>query len=71
MIIIYDGLNDLRASNTPTKLKENWELLCELGKENNFDIIITLQPMAGFGNKILTKQELKYVEDGVDYKKNP
>jgi len=27
--------------------------------------------MAGFGNKILTKQELKYVEDGVDYNKNP
>jgi len=71
LIIIYDGWNDLRASNTPTKLKENWELLCELGKENNFDIIITLQPMAGFGNKILTKQELKYVEDGVDYNKNP
>ena len=71
LIIIYDGWNDLRTSNTPTKLKENWELLCELGKENNFDVIITLQPMAGFGNKILTKQELKYVEDGVDYNKNP
>jgi lysophospholipase L1-like esterase len=71
LIIIYDGWNDLRASNTPTKLKENWELLCELGKENNFDVIITLQPIAGFGNKILTKQELKYVEDGVDYNKNP
>ena len=46
LIIIYDGWNDLRASSTPTKLKENWELLCELGKENNFDVIITLQPMA-------------------------
>ena len=32
LIIIYDGWNDLRASSTPTKLKENWELLCELGK---------------------------------------
>ena len=71
LIIIYDGWNDLRASNTPAKLKENWELMCELGKENNFDVIITLQPMAGFGNKNLTKQELKYVEDGLDYNKNP
>ena len=71
LIIIYDGWNDLRASNTPAKLKENWELVCELGKENNFDVIITLQPMAGFGNKNLTKQELKYVEDGLDYNKNP
>ena len=71
LIIIYDGWNDLRASNTPAELKENWELMCELGKENNFDVIITLQPMAGFGNKNLTKQELKYVEDGLDYNKNP
>ena len=71
LTIIYDGWNDLRASNTPIKLKENWELMCELGKENNFDIIIALQPMAGFGNKNLTKQELKYVEDGLDYNKNP
>jgi hypothetical protein len=45
--------------------------MCELGKENNFDVIIALQPMAGFGNKNLTKQELKYVEDGLDYNKNP
>ena len=71
LTIIYDGWNDLRASNTPIKLKENWELMCELGKENNFDIIIALHPMAGFGNKNLTKQELKYVEDGLDYNKNP
>jgi lysophospholipase L1-like esterase len=71
LTIIYDGWNDLRASNTPIKLKENWKLMCELGKENNFDIIIALQPMAGFGNKNLTKQELKYVEDGLDYNKNP
>ena len=70
LLIIYDGWNDLRASNTPAELKENWELMCELGKENNFDVIITLQPMAGFGNKNLTTQELKYVEDGLDYNKN-
>ena len=71
LIIVYDGWNDLRASNTPDKLKENWELMCELGKESNSDVIISLQPMAGFGNKNLTKQELKYVEDGLDYNKNP
>jgi len=71
LILVYDGWNDLRASNTPNKLKENWELMCELGQKNNFNIIITLQPMAGFGNKILTEQELKYAEGGVDYNKNP
>ena len=71
LIIIYDGWNDLRASNTPAKLKENWELMCESGKENNFGVIVSLQPMAGFGNKNLTKQELEHVEDGLDYNKNP
>ena len=71
LIIVYDGWNDLRANNIPTKLKENWESMCELGKKNNFDVIIILQPIAGFGNKILTEQELKYVENGVDYNKNP
>ena len=71
LVVIYDGWNDLRASNTPTKLNENWESICEFGKKNNFDVIITLQPMAGFGNKILTEQELKYVKDGMDYNKNP
>ena len=34
--------------------------MCELGQENNFDVIIALQPIAGFGNKILTKQETEY-----------
>ena len=71
LIIIYDGWNDLRANNAPMEVKENWEAICEFGKENNFDVIITLQPIAGFGNKVLTKQELKYADTGVDYTNNP
>ena len=71
LIIVYDGWNDLRANNSPSKLKENWELMCEFGKENNFDLIIALQPIAGFGNKVLTNQEAEYVQNGMDYKKNP
>ena len=71
LIIIYDGWNDLRANHTPMIVKENWETICKLGKENDFDVIITLQPIAGFGNKVLTKQELKYAETGEDYTNNP
>jgi lysophospholipase L1-like esterase len=71
LIIIYDGWNDLRANNPPMKVKENWETICEFGKENDFDVIITLQPIAGFGNKVLTKQELKYAQTGKDYTNNP
>ena len=70
LIIIYDGWNDLRANHTPMIVKENWETICKFGKENDFDVIITLQPIAGFGNKVLTKQELKYAETGEDYTNN-
>ena len=66
LVIIYDGWNDLRANNTPMEVKENWETICKFGKENDFDTIITLQPIAGFGNKVLTKQELKYAHTGED-----
>ena len=70
LIIIYDGWNDLRANHTPKLVKENWEQICEFGKANDFDVIITLQPIAGFGNKVLTNQELKYAQTGEDYTNN-
>jgi len=70
LILVYDGWNDLRANNTPSKLKDNWELMCGLGKENGFDVIVALQPMAGFGNKVLTEQELEYAQSGMDYNGN-
>jgi len=71
LIIIYDGWNDLRGNNAPMEVKENWETICEFGIENDFDVIITLQPIAGFGNKVLTKQELKYAHTGENYTNYP
>jgi len=71
LIIMYDGWNDLRANHTPMIVKENWEKICEFGKENNFDVIISLQPIAGFGNKVLTNQESKYAQTGKDYANKP
>jgi len=69
LLIIYDGMNDLRVGNPPNELKENWETICEFGKENDFDVIISLHPIAGFGNKVLTKQELKYTQTEEYYNK--
>ena len=71
MIIVYDGWNDLRADNTAESLHNNWNLMCEFGRQNNFDVIITLQPIAGFGNKILTKQEAEYSTLGTNYNDIP
>ena len=71
LVIVYDGLNDLRAGNSPTHVLNNWNSMCELGKKNNFDVIITLQPIAGFGGKSLTQEELLYIQNGKDYENNP
>ena len=71
LIIIYDGWHDLRTNNDPTKLKENWETICEIGNENNFDTVISIHPIAGFGNKVLTQQESEYVKAGKSYSEKP
>ena len=58
LIIVYDGWNDLSADYPVTDIIKRWESMCEIGQNNNFDVIITLQPIAGFGNKELTHQEM-------------
>ena len=54
---MYDGWNDLSADYTVEGTINNWAQVCAIGHEEKFDVIITLQPIAGFGNKILTHQE--------------
>jgi len=71
LIIIYDGWDDLRSNVSPNGLKENWESICEIGNKNNFDTIISIQPIAGFGNKKLTQQESEYAKMGESYSKKP
>jgi len=71
LIIIYDGWNDLRSSISPNVIKENWEFACEIGNENNFDTVISLQPIAGFGSKKLTQQESEYAKMGESFSKKP
>jgi len=70
LVVVYDGLNDLRGENSPKQIFDNWDSMCKLGQENNFDVIITLQPIAGFGNKSLTQDELVFLENAKDYNNN-
>ena len=37
--------------------KKTWDGICEYGKQNNFDVIITLQPVLGSSNKELSNFE--------------
>ena len=67
LVIIYDGWNDLREQNTYEEISRNWEKICQIGDNSNFDVMILLQPIAGFGEKPLTNQEQEYVRTGTNY----
>jgi len=81
LFIVYDGTgdmmdmlhpNDPRA--TATHWKETWIDICELGKQYEYDTIITLQPFLGTGNKTLTNQEqnkLRFVGGLLDKDRYP
>ena len=60
LIIMYDGLNDsLEHNNMPAeKTIQNWKSVCELGKENNFGVIIIIQPIVVTDQRVLTDQEI-------------
>lgn len=70
MIIIYDGWNDLRERNSASTIYNNWDSMCKLGKESGIDVMVVLQPIAGFGDKVLTKQETEFSKTGSDYGNN-
>ena len=57
LVIMYDGWNDLSADYAILRIINNYELACENAIQNNYELIITLQPIAGFGGKSLTNQE--------------
>ena len=63
MIIMYSGWNDSMQANGikpviyPFDTIRNWNKICELGIEKNFDTVVILQPVTGSGNRIFTTQE--------------
>ena len=68
LIIMYDGWNDLSRDSATMLSVVAWEKACKVSNENNFDLIIALQPIAGFGNKSLTIQEKINSLTGEDHK---
>ena len=73
LIIAYDGYNDIKSyygentdpehsqfsvkESSPINWKTNWIELCKLSEAHNFKMIVTLQPLLGTGNKLLTDNE--------------
>ena len=65
IFFVYDGTNDARKlwegkeGMSPILWKERWAEICELATTKNIDTIITLQPMAGTGKRIITQPEIE------------
>jgi len=67
LLIVYDGWNDLKnyisydnPKASPTLWKERWMAICELGKQYDYDTIITIQPSLGTVKKTLSVQEYEH-----------
>ena len=71
MLVIFEGWNDLgRFSTSSTDdsdiiswtnmWKDRWTEICQIGNEQNFQTIITLQPFVGTGNKSLSEEEFSW-----------
>ena len=41
---------------------QNWDSICKLGKENNFETIVFLQPVLGTGEKPMSEWEKYKIE---------
>ena len=59
LIILYDGWNDSARVSDIQQTIQNWKNICHLGNENGFDTVITIQPLPGASQRILTNQEVE------------
>ena len=69
LIIIMDGWNDISTDKPVMSSLDEWEITCDNARNTNTDLIIALQPIAGFGNKSLTEQEKINSLTGEDHQK--
>jgi uncharacterized protein YjbI with pentapeptide repeats len=73
LILVYDGFNDIKryyGENldpnskgvsderlSPILWKDRWIELCQFANKENFDVIVTLQPFLGIGERVYTDYE--------------
>ena len=67
LVIVLDGLSDITRElvknadwNENANIKNwttRWIELCQFGKENGFDTVVTIQPILGSSNKFFSNQE--------------
>ena len=50
-------IDETQTSQKVSLWENRWNEVCELGNQTGFDVIITVQPALGTGNKILSSDE--------------
>ena len=66
LIIMYEGVNDSTSGKSVDETIQNWKSVCELGNEKGFETVIIVQPGPGTGNRVLTDQELVWMDEAYD-----
>ena len=67
LIVVYDGVNEIPRHQDGSEIdwKDRWTEICNLGKKNGFDTIVTLQPFNGSGYRALTENdEMLFLKSG-------
>ena len=67
LIVVFDGINDAAwvanpnhpdwESQSEISWKDRWTEICNIGKKNGFDTIVTLQPFYKSGFQVLTEND--------------
>ena len=60
---VFSNLDEDFISKRTNMWKGHWSDICKLGKENKFKTIVTVQPMLGTGDKILSSHELSLLSN--------
>ena len=59
----YPQENDDKTEQLISSWSSRWDTICKSGIENNYKTILTVQPIVGSGNKILTAEEKTFLSE--------
>ena len=59
----YPQENDDKTEQLISSWSSRWDTICKSGIENNYKTILTVQPIVGSGNKMLTAEEKTFLSE--------
>ena len=77
LIVVFDGVNDSAWVANPIhplwdpqysiSWKDRWTEICNIGKKNEFDVLVTFQPFYKSGFQVLTENNYEYYHRATPY----